>query len=529
MKDGVDAVEKTVDEMKHEIAELEERFEELEDLVDKIQRHAKQLTYRNLGSQLGLRPMETAPVLSESMKAKIQGAAKYLRDRKNVVILGEGGIGKSTLLQLICEKLLYEGESLFTFGLEGLRSDDIFIVDNLPAKVAASLDQILQLPCPVLVTARTNDWIALRVSKGWAREILITKEDHTSSELKEILVNLLDARKLGYEQYAVEVAVGKCQEIPEYLRSLVAFATLKQAKTFDFSIAEAAPPGIYDLIAEIISSLKNEISVATLYFIALTFGKRLHQIQLRALMLALKPYANWNISSSVSAAEEVESVLYHEHQMFYLSHDLWKDVLIDDWSRLGISLDEPSSLGLVRSLKLGKLADTIRLSEKELPRLREDDASEAATVIVENNALETAIGLHYWLKAWKPGGAIAIVVGGPGMGKTRVIESVARELSYGIIVRPIDLSRWSFQLGISHTLSYDRSHTLFVLEIGPRPDYELIKRQAIRSVINGDFPLVVVSRDLREISPDLLNRGEVFLIPEISSDVWRHAFPELLR
>jgi len=99
------------------------------------------------------------------------------------------------------------------------------------------------------------------------------------------------------------------------------------------------------LIAEILTDIRNELCLALMYSIALTFGGRLHKIQIRELENRLSNFVTWNTSREISVDEELRSLASEHNQIIHLNHDLWNDLLLRNWSeldlllRLGVALE----------------------------------------------------------------------------------------------------------------------------------------------------------------------------------------------
>lgn len=362
--------------IQQELAALTERVTTVERVVESLSFQKTLLSRETLEQQLSLIPVSTSPEISASLSMKVDKIITLLSERKKVVILGEAGVGKSTVLKIVCARLLDNGERLYTFGFGGLLQSDIFIADDLGRKVKDVLP-LSQRGCRVLATSRLTDWP--RVDRtDWA-EVTISREDYEPFGLEQMLTKMLTSKGVMFSPPAVKIAVQKGEGLPVYLSALTSMAVQSGKGELTAQLAEASPSNVYSLIAEIIRGIHSEVSLGILSVIAVTAQGRIHQLHAQELESLLKQGLDGSSDEALALTEKQGSLLY-------LQHNMWLDVLKSDWRSLGISEAEPEGLKKVRSLDLQRtLLTAIDMLVERLQTLKPREAAEAAYVSLENN------------------------------------------------------------------------------------------------------------------------------------------------
>jgi len=288
------------------------------------------------------------PIISESIEKKLDYAVKKIKNKENIFIIGEKGIGKTTFLYLLYKKLqesnnkIYVVHSLLNPDYEG-----IYFIDNV--------DQVLEdistlntfLNSVFVVSCRKNNWLekGFRPYKGDLIEI--SPQDFDFKTLRNILVSILDSEKFLYSEEGLDEAVRRSSGVPIYFDSLIMFLKNKN-NLLSLDLAKIVPAEFYSIIANTIKDLeKNEFMIWILYIIAKTKKNRLHYLHIEELKKLL---ADKNVKG-----EFIEDYVSFSGDIYFLRHDVWKDLLLTKWHDLDISIQEPLILKELREKDLDPL------------------------------------------------------------------------------------------------------------------------------------------------------------------------------
>jgi tetratricopeptide (TPR) repeat protein len=387
LKKDVNNLKIVVDEIKVDVAQLKQNVLDIRTDIASLTTPPTKIEEQNLNLILKLNWVKRKPVFTNLTLQKIKKAEEYLEQGKSVIILGEGGIGKTTVLYQLCLDLLEKKKNLYTSEIAGLGPNDIYVLDNMAAKVY-DVSNIATLPGPVLATSRTFDWINMQKRK-WISEITITKEDHNWESLRQMLISMLKSQEIDFEEKAVEEAVKKSKNIPQYLDALISWIVATKQKTLSSELVRKAPEGMYELVADIISKIDDKMTTALLYSIAKTKEGRLHEIQLLCLKEMLPEFLNAEFPSEEfqnSSKINLQGLLDVSYSVYSLSHDCWKEVLTEEWKALETLNPEPPFLVSLRAHWLDKIIiDATTLSLDNLFKLKASDAAIATHIALENN------------------------------------------------------------------------------------------------------------------------------------------------
>jgi tetratricopeptide (TPR) repeat protein len=315
------------------------------------------------------------------LRKKLLEAVRYVSNAEDVLITGEAMIGKSTFMYAVCSELLAVGKTLYTGGLYGIQAGSIYVADDIGANptLADNLDNLAVKTCVKLAAARSTDLVD---EAKWKHVIHLTRGDY-STMLEDMLQSLLKADKVEHDEEGMAEAVERSRGLPGYLSVLVTSLKLENKKLTK-DTASLIPDDIYKLVAKMIEDLgeRDLVSLAVLRVIALAVGRRLHDEQVMAVKALVQEIF------SQKGAEIYESYLLRYDLVFYLAHDVWKEVLAGEktWSALGIGIQEPKSLLRVRS-KVGKdvLVKALGQSVEQLGSCDARNAEWVALIALENS------------------------------------------------------------------------------------------------------------------------------------------------
>ena len=295
------------------------------------------------------------PVESDQLKDKIESAVNQVTTGTKVVILGEAGIGKRTLLFLICQRLLELDVKLYTGEPPSNIGDFVFVSDNLPRNPNL-LAQLKSLNIGVLATSRKHEWPN---NPGWY-PIDLTKDDYAKADLRKILISAASEKKVRFTHEGIDLAVEKSGGSPGYLVALVDYMK-RSNQTLDKDTASNVPSTIYEIEAEQLCYIANtqSLSVFVLYAIAKTKKARLHRDQISTLITRLKKLKEHNAEKTDEKSDAWMEIADLDRDLYTIEHDTWKELLLLDWKRLKIGASEPEALTEVRSRPIESMLEEI--------------------------------------------------------------------------------------------------------------------------------------------------------------------------
>ena len=356
-------------ELREEVGELRRWYEELRQEVSTLI-SPKYVNEEELIEELKVGWVrERKPVVSPSLRRKVEEAVNLVKGGEKVCIIGEAGIGKTTALYLACSTLLKEGLELRTSGIEGR---GVFVVDDLGAREGL-LDRLENCSTAVIASARDSEW---RRRRRW-HEIRIDAEDQRP-KLREMFISMLKARKVRYNEGAVEEILRR-NPTPVFL-SLI--ADRFEGREITEEDASEIPEDVYEYVARVIRDCGDDLAVAILYCVAKTKSGRLHRVQLDTLRDLLRERVR-----GLEGDGRYEALLEEFDGSFGIKHDVWRDL---------ITLNEvvpKEAIELVenlRAMRIMRYYDTERLIKEACRRSLEsiEFISAGPAAILVKRALE---------------------------------------------------------------------------------------------------------------------------------------------
>ncbi|MEM0160267.1 MAG: tetratricopeptide repeat protein [Thermoplasmata archaeon] len=288
------------------------------------------------------------PIISESIEKKLDYAIKKIKNKENIFIIGEKGVGKTTFMYLLYKKLqeannkIYVVHSLLNPDYEG-----IYFIDNV--------DQVMEdisalntfLNSTFVVSCRKNNWLEKEFRPLRGDLIELSPQDFDFKTLRNILISILDSEKFLYSEEGLEEAVRRSGGLPIYFDSLILFLKNRNS-LLSLDLAKIVPAEFYSIIANTIRDLeKNEFMIWILFIIANTKKNRLHYLHIKELKKLL--------SEQNVKGEFIEDYVSFSGDIYFLRHDVWKDLLLTKWQDLDINIEEPSILKELRKKDLDSL------------------------------------------------------------------------------------------------------------------------------------------------------------------------------
>ena len=321
------------------------------------------------------------PEESDQIKEKIDSAVNQVSIGRRVVILGEAGMGKSTLLYLICRRLLELDVKLYTGAPPSNIGNAVFVSDNLPRNPSL-LTQLSSLNISVIAASRSHEW---RNTAGWST-INLTKDDYTIAALRKVIVSAAAEKNVRCTDEGIDLAVEKSGGSPGYLAALVDY--LKHSnQALDKETAGNVPSTMYEIEAEQISYIASteSLSLFVLYAIAKTKKGRLHRDQTSILITRLKELKEYPSQKTNHEPEAWKQIAYMDRDLYTIKHDTWKELLLFDWKGLNIEASEPDDLIEARNRPIESiLEETFEISLSHLMKWKSESAYRLAQVAVEN-------------------------------------------------------------------------------------------------------------------------------------------------
>jgi tetratricopeptide (TPR) repeat protein len=344
----------------------------------------KVVSQENLPEVLGVPWVRTrSPIISDQEHEKVDSAVNQVLMGKRVVIIGDAGIGKTTLLYLVCRRLLELDVKLYTGAPPPNMGNFVFVSDNLPRDLNL-LTQLSSLNISVIAASRKYEWLN---TPGWTA-IELTKNDYSVATLREVLSSVAIEKKVGYSNESIDLAVEKSGGSPGYLVALVDY--LRQSNhALDKQTASNVPSTIYDVEAEQLSCIAKAqgLSVSVLYAIAKTKQARLHMDQTSILITRLKELKEGISQKTSDKPDAWAQITFRDRDLYTIKHDTWKDLLLVDWKKLRIETSEPDALIEARNLPIENMLEEIfESSISHLANWKTESAIRLAQVAVENQS-----------------------------------------------------------------------------------------------------------------------------------------------
>lgn len=377
-----------VTEVKHEVKEVKQNVADVEATVAKMKPQVEKMV-GVLGKPVELTPAnlhefpqfsiyeERWPLLSTSIREIVNTAFEALGEGRKVVILGEAGVGKTTVLYLICRSLLIRGNHIFYGGVDGPGPGKILLYDNIDHDTAQAVAK--SSANPAIATCRSENWNTGGVT-GWLA-LKLTRDDYPREILRMILIECLNADSVSYTEEGLENALNKSEGLPGYLVELVSSCRVS-GKSLTKETADAAPSKSIGVIEDAILSIKNFEALKLLFSLALSSRSRLQRIHLRTLLAE-----GQSVQADIELPSEFLSMTRAEDEsVFRLGHDLWRDALLKPWGSLGqMGREEPDNLKRLREGSFPtKFTTMFQGSIPALLELKGATATTAVRVTLEN-------------------------------------------------------------------------------------------------------------------------------------------------
>jgi len=277
-------------QLKMQFSELAIQFDNLSASINLIKDYSRnffipeteeQLTgYLKLPEEIGKTLVITADRL-----AVHDECIKNLKEKKNVIILGEPGIGKTVLLYKLYQTMakvsnvgIMMSSNNRTYEKEGF----YLCYDDLPESESI-LKDITQngLNC-IFASGRIMDWNRFpdNVRKAFVQlKIPIMQE----LDIQAILKKHLDYRTIAYQEEAIKIIARKSEGCPMYGWQLIQDLASKQITQLSLDIAKSNPNGMIQFISDILYRLTHnggqkrigsEIVFLTIYLMAQYYTER---------------------------------------------------------------------------------------------------------------------------------------------------------------------------------------------------------------------------------------------------------------
>lgn len=333
---------------------------------------------------------DRGPEVNASILKKIDDIVGFSQavSPTKVIIVGEAGVGKTTLLYLVGLRLLSQGRKLFASSINGLDASSVLVTDDLLSQPQHGFLLGGTPSCTVIATARTFDWVnSSQLKKGW-HEVNLSGSDFDEVTLKRVLGGLLKGKGLHASEDGIRVAVNRSEGIPLYLDALTTMVKSNKQELSRETAAEA-PPYVSALIAEMLTHLargNDGATLAAMFALASTPKLRLQREQLARVLSNLKLPTTFSLE------------LLSRGPFYYsLPHDAYRDVLLHDWRTLGLNQTEPNLIQelrhknfhevIVSALKTWCIHDISDLDPYELAmgvRISLENDSNVAECLLEN-------------------------------------------------------------------------------------------------------------------------------------------------
>ena len=161
-------------------------------------------------------------VIEEQLQSAIDAAIEYIRDGKNVVILGAPGSGKTTAMYVIWKQLGIDTDTALVWDTKDIsrvheKGGIILFTDDIPETRELARAIVEKDARGIVTTAREQEWsrLPIELRKKFSS---IAIPEIPDSAMKEIALKHLESQDVKFEEDALQVLVESAQGSPIYVR-----------------------------------------------------------------------------------------------------------------------------------------------------------------------------------------------------------------------------------------------------------------------------------------------------------------------
>ncbi len=306
--------------------------------------------------------MDEVLVLDDEMEEKLIKAESLVLSGKNIVVLGEPGVGKTVFLYALWKRLWSKyNVALISPGSHVRRDHEkrgfILFFDDLTESYEVANSIRMSGARGIIVSARTAEWdlIPPHIKRAFTPIYLDRLKD---SVMMDILDKHLSSWGILYTQEAADIVVRKADGLPVYIWMVTRELRDGGIKELDASLASRIPAGMIEYIEEILHKIlfeKDHVRRGA-YTTALTLlcftdlaEYRMHVDHVKPLFRELSELVKRSLGSDdfePSTLRRALKYLIRDAKTFTyrLPHDSWADVIrkgeedsltavVFDWAR----------------------------------------------------------------------------------------------------------------------------------------------------------------------------------------------------
>jgi len=288
--------------------------------------------------------LDDALTMSGRLALIVEKACSILKNGENVILIGEPGTGKTTLLYAIWKGLWDQGLNLALLregAPVGRHHEDkgfYLFFDDLP-EAPELADMVSRVGARgVVATARTSEWSRL---KPKTRESFITLEVPRMSkdEVRKVLINHLERLSIPYSKEAVEEVVSRAEGLPVYAWTVVRDLQVRK-RSLTLDAAKKMPRAMLDYVEQVIASTLlydgralpgAYCCLASLYCLSAMRGRRAHADHLHEIHRFASSLMREEVGDrpdpGLFASIRTYLVRDAELMAYKLPHDSWADIL----------------------------------------------------------------------------------------------------------------------------------------------------------------------------------------------------------
>jgi len=288
--------------------------------------------------------LDDALTMSERLTSIVDKACSLLKKGENVVLVGEPGTGKTTLLYAVWKRLWNQGRNvaLLREGAPvGRHHEDrgfFLFFDDIP-EAPELADMVYRAGSKgIVTTARTSEWSRLkpRIRDAFtALEVPRMSDD----EVRNVLINHLERLSISYSKEAVEEVVSRAEGLPVYAWTVVRDLQIKK-RPLTLESARKMPRAMLDYVEQVIASTLLQdgralpgayCCLASLYCLSAMRGRRAHADHLHEIHRFASAIMRQEVGDrpdpGLFASIRTYLVRDPELMAYKLPHDSWADIL----------------------------------------------------------------------------------------------------------------------------------------------------------------------------------------------------------
>ena len=288
--------------------------------------------------------LDDALIVSNRLASIVEKACSLLQNGENIILVGEPGTGKTTLLYAIWRRLWDEGFNIAllregaSIGRHHEERGFYLFFDDLP-EAPELANMISRVGAKgIVATARVTEWSRLKPRTRGAF-VALDVPRMSEDEVRSVLVNHLVRLSIPYSEEAIEEVVFRAEGLPVYAWTVVRDLQVKK-RSLTLEAAKNMPRAMLDYVEQVIASTLLQdgralpgayCCLASLYCLSAMRGRRAHADHLHEIHRFASSLMREEVGDrpdpGLFASMRTYLVRDPELMAYKLPHDSWADIL----------------------------------------------------------------------------------------------------------------------------------------------------------------------------------------------------------